>query len=218
MPELVTIPTSYFEYAAEFERPIMALWLDRAEMVQAVFDALAPWDVTVDDVEGKNEGKPADQGVLFKLPKARASFFFGPAKCRFSKDSADWGQAEELIRLIDTAKTALLKSSGAVVKQQKTIVAFHFQPKTLNFRDLLRPFWPAKLLSMHSDSPKTGAVLLRWDNFALTLDGSGSVANGLFLRLEHTFPAAATYEQIAAQIRTDENSSMALIGVVEEQP
>ncbi len=43
MPELVTIPISFFEVAISYKRPVFQLWIDRAAVLQGIFDALEPW-------------------------------------------------------------------------------------------------------------------------------------------------------------------------------
>ncbi len=75
MPELVTIPISFFEVAITFERPVFQLWIDRAPVLQGIFDALTPWSPSIDDTEVRNDGKPSTHGITLKLPLKRASFF-----------------------------------------------------------------------------------------------------------------------------------------------
>jgi hypothetical protein len=50
------------------------------------------------------------------------------------------------------------------------------------------------------------------------LDGSGQLANGLFLRFERDFSGSTTYEEIAHQSRADEEALFAMLGVEEELP
>ena len=77
MPELVTIPIAIFETSIEYANPSMTLLVDRAKVVDRLFRAFKPWNINVDDVEVIQEGKPSEQGVKFKLPLKRTSFFFG---------------------------------------------------------------------------------------------------------------------------------------------
>ena len=74
MAEFVTIPISIFELGVNFERPDFRLWLDRASVVQGVFDALKPWEPNVDDIESITAGKASEQGFTLKLPLKRVSF------------------------------------------------------------------------------------------------------------------------------------------------
>jgi hypothetical protein len=217
MAEIVTIPTSIFEYVAEFEQPILALWLERATIVQEVFNALLPWNVHVDNVDAKNEGKAADQGFSIRLPNERVTFFFGPAKCKFTKDSADWSQVAQIIKILDAGRSAVLKSTGAAIKVQKTAIALHMQPRTKTFREILIPFLSTRLLGLDSSPVRTGATIVRWGRRGITLDGSGSIANGVFLRLDRDFDANVGYEEIAQQLFTDERAALKMLDVEEEQ-
>ncbi len=205
MPELVTVPISFFELAAIYERPQLQLWMDRADVVQAIFDALKPWDPAIDDVEILS-GKPSEQGISLKLPRERVSFFIGPASCKFTRDDASWQAAAETIEILNTAVSALTRSSGVKVALQKTAIALHIQPRSLRFVDILRPFVAAQLASLEPEPVITMATVAKWSNRQVTIDGSSAIANGIFLRLERDFPGAAAYDEIVRQLRTDERA------------
>lgn len=50
----------------------------------------------------------------------------------------------------------------------------------------------------------------------MTIDGSGHVANGIFIRYEREFSASVSYEEIAHQLRADEDGIFAMLDVKEE--
>ena len=211
MPELITIPISFFEYAADFERPVFALWTDRTKVVEAIFDALKPWSPNIDNVEVITTGKPSEQGINFKLPEKRVAFFFGPMSCKFTKEAADWASAEEIISILDAARSTLIKSSGAVMLVQKTALAMHFQPKTKAFIDILRPFISARVEALHEERVTIAATVVKWEKNKLILDGSGSLANGVFLRLEREFDSKAGLEEIALELKKDEDAAFNML-------
>lgn len=217
MPETVVTPLSYFEVTIDYQEPNVQLWLDRAVVVQALFSALKPWKISVDDVEIITTGKPSEQGLKFKLTEKHAAFFFGPALCRFTKDNASWETAEETIQIMDTAFSTLAKTSGILPASQKTAIALHIQPKTLPFMDVLRPFIPQQLLALENDTPTTMATVLKWNKRKITIDQSGHVANGIFLRFEREFEGTTSYEEIAVTLKADEEALFEMLGV-EEQP
>jgi len=217
MPELVTIPISFFEVAISYERPVFQLWIDRAAVLQGIFDALEPWNPSIDDTEPRNDGKPSEQGIVLKLPLKRASFFFGPASCKFSRDDADWGTADETIAILDAALSALTLFGHVVLGKRKTTISLHIQPRTLTFMDILNPFVPRELAVIESQPVRTMATVAKWENRKVTIDGSGAVANGLFLRLERDFDANATYDEIAHQLRHDEEELFNILGVEEDR-
>jgi hypothetical protein len=217
MPERVAIPISYFEVVLEYAEPNLQLAMNRAAAVQAIFSALKPWNITVDDVEVIQTGKPSEQGIKFKIPEKKASFFFGPASSKFTKDDADWASADETIRLLDAALSSLLKEGAITIVSQKTAIALHLQPRTLPFADILRPLVPPSLAALQSEPATTMAVVAKWKKRRITIDGSGQIANGIFLRFEREFDGKASYDEIAAQLKADEDSLFNMLGVEEEK-
>ncbi len=216
MPEIIVTPLSFFEVTIDYQEPNIKLWLDRAVVVQALFNALKPWKISVDDVEIISTGKPSEQGLKLKLPEKHATFFFGPALCKFTKDNASWESAEETIQILDAAFSTLAKTSGIAPGSQKTVIALHIQPKTLPFMDILRPFIPQQLLALEQEAPASMAAVLKWNRRRVTIDGSGHVANGIFLRFEREFEGTTSYEEIATTLRTDEVALFEMLGVREE--
>jgi hypothetical protein len=218
MPELVTIPIAIFEITVEYARPVMKLLMDRKDVVDGLFEGFKPWGIKVDDIEVISVGKPSEQGVKFKLPTKRTSFFFGAASCTLTRDDSDWESAEETTAIFDIGVSTLRASAGVEVGVYKTAIALHLQPKSLQFIDLLRPFAPALLASLDSSPMKAVAAVTKWENRKVTIDGSGQLANGVFLRFEREFGKEETYAAIAAQLKADESQLFDLIGVKEDLP
>lgn len=216
MPEIVTTPISYFEVEMEYAAPDIKMWLDRANVVQAVYAALRPWNITVDDVEIITTGKPSEQGIKFKIPQKLSSFFFGPAYCKFTHDSTSWETAEETIQILDAAFQALVAQTKTTVIKRKTTIVLHVQPKTLPFFQILAPFVPPKLAALEAAPPTTMATVVKWDKRKLTIDGSAQLANGIFLRFEREFDADASYEDMARRLHADETEIFKTLDIQEE--
>jgi hypothetical protein len=217
MAELVTIPISIFELAVEYERPEFTLWLDRASVVQGVFDALRPWGPRIDDVDAITTGKVSEQGFTIKLPLKRISFFFGPASCKFTRENVDWQTAEETIAILDGAVSALIRTSGVAMGPKRTAISLHLQPKSLPFIALLTPFIVPRLAALESEPVSTMATVAKWTHRKVTIDGSAVIANAVFLRFEREFPSADTYGDIAGQLRKDEEDLFDILGVEEDR-
>jgi hypothetical protein len=216
MPEIITTPLSFFEVEMEYAEPDLKMWLDRANVVQSVWKALKPWNVTVDDVEIIQTGKPSEQGIKFKIPQKLSSFFFGPAYCKFNRDNTDWGVAEETIGIIEAVTNALLSQTKAIIAKRKTTIVLHAQPKKLPFIQLLSPLIPPRIAGLEDQQPKTMAIVVKWENRKLTVDGSASLSNGIFIRLEREFDGSVSYQDIAHQLRADELQVFAMLDVQEE--
>ena len=217
MPEIVKIPIAIFEVEMEYTGPDLKMWLDRANVVQAVYKALQPWGLKVDDVEILTTGKPSEQGIRFKIPQRTASFFFGPANCRFTRDNTSWETAEETIQILDAAVSALLSQTEAQVASRKTVVALHIQLTSTPFRQVLAPLISPALRSLQPGEPTTAASIVAWENRKITVDGSAQLANGIFVRLERDFDGQTAYDDIARQLFADEKRLFALLGIEEER-
>jgi hypothetical protein len=216
MPEIIDTHLSFFEAEIEFVEPNLKIWLDRIAIVEAVYAALRPWKITVDDVEVVQIGKPSEQGVRFKIPEKRASFFFGAGACRFTRDSTNWQTAGETIQILDAALKALHANSNTEVKTFKTAVALHVQPRTKPFIEILRPFIPQPLASLEQEPPKSMAIIVKWPDRRVTLDGSAQLANGIFIRYERDFTGNTSYEDMAKQLYADEMQICTMLDVKEE--
>jgi hypothetical protein len=217
MIELVTIPISVFEITIDYERPEFRLWIDRAAVVQAIFEALKPWELRIDDVVAITTGKPSEQGFTIKLPLKRVSFFFGAASCTFTRENLDWPTAEETIAILDAALSALVRTSGVALGPKRIAVSLHLQPKSLPFIKLLTPFIAPQLAALDPDPVWTMAAVAKWPKHKVTIDGSGVLANAVFVRFEREFLPTVTYEDIARQLRKDEEELFRILGVQEDR-
>lgn len=216
MPEKVTIPISFLEYSADYDRPIFAALMDRAAIVQAIFDALSPWKLEIDNVEPITTGKPSEQGFKFKIPAKKVTFLFGAGSCKFTKDDADWASAEETIGILSAALSALITSAGTKISGQNVAVVLHVQPKKAKFIDIMKPFLSPAMRELEGEAVKTGASILKWEKRRVVLDGSGVLANALFLKFEREFDGSAGFLEIADQLRADQGALFKMLNVEEE--
>ncbi len=215
MGEQITIPISTFEITIAYVRPVLNLWLDGAAIVQKMFDVFNSWDIKVDDVEAVTTGKPSEQGVKFKLPQQRIAFFFGPANCKFTKEAASWINADETLGVLASALDALVHHGGVEPGKKSTSLAVHLQPKNVPFRELLWPFLAPAIAQLENSKAEAMAYVVRWKGRRITLDGSGVLANGVFLCLERDFEQTVSLEDIKDAVFNDEAALLALLNVEE---
>jgi len=217
MAHVVTIPISFVELVTAYSRPDIKAFNDRAIMVQSVFDALSPWSPKLDDIEPLTTGKLSEQGFNFRLPLKQVSFFFGPASCRFARDNADWGMAEETLAILDAGLSAFVEVSHISFGVRTAGIGVHVQPSAGGFMEILAPFVPPQLASMETEPVKTMAAVVKWGKRKITLDGSGAIANAVFLKFEREFESTDALEDIARQLRLDEEQLFRILGVEEAQ-
>jgi hypothetical protein len=215
MPDAITIPISTFELSIAYEKPEIKLMTDRVVPVQALFTALGPWAPELDDMEIITAGKLSEQGVKIRISSQKASFFFGTTGCKFTKDAANWADADEILRLITTALGALNETSGVTFGKRTAILSLHLQLKTVSFKDILRTFMSPELLKLDPSPTEAVAIVARWPKHRITLDGSAALANGIFLQTEREFDANTTFEDMKTIIFNDETELLKLLGVEE---
>jgi hypothetical protein len=216
MPQIVTTPRSYLEVLIPYKRPNVHLWLDRANVVQSLFDVFGKWKVQVDDVEILSNGKPSEQGIKFRLPEKQTTFFFNGAECRFTRDNTSWETAAETIEILDAGLSTLMKVGKIEPAKYHAIVSLHIQPKSMPFLEILKRLIPAPMAALETESPRTMASVVVWNKRKVTIDGSGIIANGIFIRFEREFSADLSYQEIGHQLQADEDGIFAMLDVQEE--
>ena len=63
----------------------------------------------------------------------------------------------------------------------------------------------------------TIAAVAKWRNRKITIDGSGAIANGIFLSLERDFTGSTTYSEIVQQLQKDEVDLFEILRVERER-
>ena len=169
----------------------------------------------MDDLEVIQTGKPSDQGIKFLIPEKRASFFFGAAACRFTRDNTNWETAEETITILDTALSAFRRRSGAEIKAFKVAVALHVQPRTKRFIEILEPLISTPIASLEPNSVQSMATIVKWPGRRVTIDASAQIANGIFIRYEREFSAETEYPSMARRLYEDELQVFVMLGIQE---
>jgi hypothetical protein len=104
-----------------------------------------------------------------------------------------------------------------VLGKKSTAINLHIQPQTVPFMNVLNRFVPRELAALESQPVSTMATVAKWESRKVTIDGSGVLANGLFLRLERDFGSSATYDEIAHQLHDDEEELFAILGIEENR-
>ena len=218
MPTPITIPLSTFELAITYEKPNIRLLADRAEPLQAVLDAFAPWNPRLDDMEILTLGKHSEQGVKIKINSQGASFFFGALGCRFTQEGADWDQADNIVLLITTAMDALAAATGVRFGAKVSVITLHLQPETVASKDILRNMMVPGILGLAKEPTSAMAIVARWPKRRITIDGSAALANAIFLQAEREFDPTVTFEDIGQILLSDQEDLFTLLGVEEVRP
>ena len=135
MADLVKIPLASVEYQARFEQPYIGfIGLERPRAFEAVFTALLPFNLRLENTEVVTTGTPADHKTIFRIPERGISFQFAAEDYRFNKEGAFWAEAEKDGEIFIAAEHALLEGSNAKVRLCIVTVAMHLQALRQNPR------------------------------------------------------------------------------------
>jgi hypothetical protein len=100
-----------------------------------------------------------------------------------------------------------------VLGARKTKIAFHIQPRTAGFMQILSPFIPPQLGALEDGPPATMATVVRWPQRTVTLDASATVPNALFLQFERAFDGTADFLEILRYLSHDEEEVFKILGI-----
>ncbi len=215
MAEPVTVPISIFEVTVRYEKPVIRLLADRADIIQALFDAFTEFEPSADDMEVVSSGKATEQGIRLRLRSQMITFFFGATSCKFTKEAASWPEADAILHILDRFLTILAEKSGVILGKKTSVLSLHLQLKTGSFKDILRPLIDSGIQRLDPAPLDAMAIVARWPQYRITLDGSAQLANAIFVQMERTFDARLTYDDMKQHILKDEVDLLKLLGVEE---
>ena len=217
MPELVKIPTASAEYQVRFDRPYVGLIAnDRPKAVEAIVDALLPFNFRLANTQIFDNGTVADHKVVFRIPERGISFQFGAEEYRFGKDGSSWATADEDAEVLLAAENALLTCSGAKVGSCVLTLAMHLQPLVKTREEILAPFLPEPFKKLMIErKAQTYGNHLAWSDGDVLLDFSVAYSNGIFLRLTSQFKGHISLTDVLSKVRRDEEVVFGILGVEE---
>jgi len=71
------------------------------------------------------------------------------------------------------------------------------------------------ILKLESAPTEAMAVVTRWPNRRITIDGSAALANGIFLQMEREFDASLSFDEMKKAILSDESELFELLDIEE---
>ncbi|HLX43862.1 MAG TPA: hypothetical protein VKR43_10530 [Bryobacteraceae bacterium] len=215
MAEPITIPISILEVTIRYQKAAVRLLVDRAEVIQALFDVFGEYDPNADDLEVVSSGKTTEQGIKFRLSSQRINLFFGATHCKFTKEAPMWAEADKILSILLTFLDTLKDVSGIAFSKKNSVLSLHLQPKVVPFQKLLLPFIASEIQHLEKEPLRAMAVVARWPGRRITLDGSAQLANGIFVQMERDYAADVSFDNMKQLIYQDEVAILKLLNVEE---
>ncbi|MFZ1141422.1 MAG: hypothetical protein WAN76_19740 [Candidatus Sulfotelmatobacter sp.] len=211
---LADIQQAFFEYRANFKKPITIFWSGgrQAEIIDAMYKALAPWRVELGNIAWQQSAKNLSEIQLsFAVPSQFASVQVGVAGVTLTALNPDWSRAPELITLFQASLGALRASTGQEFESQQTTLGFHLKPPAARpFRDVVTQFVNAE--SLGRDAAMFG-VSVYYSDHTFVVDASGAIQGGLFVKLVRNFTAEKQFEDMAKALYADEEAVLQRLGL-----
>jgi hypothetical protein len=217
MADPVKIPLASAEYQVRFERPHVGfIGHDRVRAFEAVFTALLPFNLRLENTEVVTTGTPADHKAVFRIPERRISFQYGAEDYRLNKEAAFWAEAEKDGEILIAAEQALMEGSTAQVGLCIVTVAMHLQPVTKTREEILAPFFPQPYKVLEAQRPiQAYAYHIRWADGDVLMDYSVGFANGIFLRFITHFKGKPPLSEVLKKVRSEQDTIFGILGVEE---
>jgi hypothetical protein len=208
-----TVPTAFIDYRLNFVRPILGKWNQNGEIIQAILDALRPWNVRLGSVSAKSV--PANLGeiqVSFEIVPQRIVFNLFLEAASLFVANIGWGDAPNFRRLVEAIRPALAKSASVEIANIQATLAFHVTPNEgKSVREITEKFAPAGETADESVTA-FGFSIYRGDS-SKVVDLSLLYANSLFVRLIRNFDQSRSLDEIESTLRSDQASVLNQLGL-----
>jgi len=218
MPEelvVAEIQQAFFEYRANFQKPIIVLWSGgrQAEIIDAVHNALVEWGVGIENV-GWNQGAKnlREVQLTFGVPSLSAFIQVGVVGTTMTAQNPDWSRAPALVSMFQTAMDALKGITAQQLQSQQTTLGFHVKPpEGRPFRETVTQFVNVKALG--GDDAAMFGISVYYDDHSLLFDASAVIQGGLFVRLVRNFDGERRFEEVANTLYSDEEAVLHRLGL-----
>lgn len=186
MPVAIEIKHELLTYTAFYERPAFSLWGNGAAIVRGFHDALAPYRVSLRDIQlTPNTSTAADPVLTITVGSAIVKFAFQSLEVTFT--SLDEGMMRRIPAFLDALTSWLKKLPEFKFGSHKFVYFQHSFLKGKTVDEFLSTFSPKKL-ELQGVDLGTGVIFNRsvperfWTT-QVTLDRSVPHPGGLFLAL-----------------------------------
>jgi len=211
---IAEIEHSFFEYRANFKQPMVSLLKSElhGETVAALYKALAPWAVGLENIIWNQAAKSLGEVQLgVTVPSLFAGIQVGVGGLVMNVVNPDWTRAPQILSLFQTALDTLRGTIVEELQSQETALGFHVRPGRKPFREIVTQFVNSKLLE--SEDAKMFGVSVYYGDSSFVIDSSAVLPDGVFIRLTRSFPELVSFEEMAGIIYRDEESVLRRLGL-----
>lgn len=205
------ISQAFLEYKLEYTRPCFEAWIPQNRFMSAVYDALTPWGIQLRNVTLAPGNNMEEANLTFGLPHIGVIVQVALGFFKQTVVNPDWSRANQMIELFEKVKNTVLKSAGAEVKSQHTVLALHVKPEGLQQKECVSRAVEFKT-KLGEDVVALGGGIYRRDS-SLVFDKSAVFDDAVFVRLERQYPPETKFNSISESILKDEIQALNILGL-----
>jgi hypothetical protein len=203
-----------FGYRLTYQEPIFDLEKLDTVAVGAVFEALRPWNISLEQVVFKDEAANlAEEAITFNLFGGRITFVLNPGGCGLGVGNPSWSEAGLITQIASAAVGAALRATGAKRGKQLGSITMHLTPHAGIIRDITSKFVKLDLDKLTGAPAHNFGFSVYQDDLLWVVDKSAMFEKSLFVRMDRTVQPEAPFEQLAQKLNEDENKLLDLLGL-----
>jgi hypothetical protein len=208
-----TVPNAFVDFRLNFGRSILEKWNQNGAIIQALLDALKPWNVRLGNVSSKSAtANLGEIQVSFEIVPQRIVFNLFLEAASLLVINISWEDASNVRRLIEAIRPALVKCTGAEIASIQATLAFHITPNDgESVREITKKFAPADETADESVMAFGFSIYRR--DASKVVDLSLLYPNSLFVKLIRNFDQSRSPDEIEAALRSDQASVLSQLGL-----
>jgi hypothetical protein len=212
--EKAQLLVAFLEFQALYTSPNFDFSIWGSKVMSAVFEAFRPWNVALTNISAKqNPANVGDLAILFSLQNGRLTFSVGIGGSTLVVTNPDWSQ-EQVIGQVAGAGLNAVQASAAVTFGQYVIsLLMHVKPEKRGLSEITANFLNVQSAKVSSAKVKARGFSIYADDFSWVVDSSAIYDAALFLRIVRSFQPTATFSEIAAGLRADQNELFETLGL-----
>jgi len=203
---------AFLEIQAPYSTPNFDFSTQSSKVMSAVFEAFRPWNIALTNISAKqNPANVGDVAILFSLQNGRLTFSVGIGASTLVVTNPDWSQ-EQMIAQVAGAGLAAVQSSSAVTFRQYVIsLLMHVKPERRLLSEITADFLTVPSAKISSAKIRGRGFSIYADDFSWVVDSSAIYDAALFLRIVRGFQTTATFAEMAAALRADQNELLSTL-------
>jgi hypothetical protein len=199
---------AFLEFQALYSAPNFDFSTRDSTVMSAVFEAFRPWNIALPNISAKqNPANIGDVAILFSLQNGRLTFSVGIGASTLLVTNPDWSQEQIIAKVAEAGLGAVQSSCGVTFTFRQYVISLlmHVKPEKRALNEISADFLKVQSPIIFTAKIKARGFSVYADDFSWVVDSSAMYDGALFLRMVRSFQPTATFSEMAASLRADQN-------------